>query len=542
MVQALLRLGLMLTTRRVWIAALLLCGAGVARAEGSADRKFSQAAAAGEDHAILWSHASASEPAHLALIDLRSGARQDLDAALASLAWPQAFAAVEENGRIHVFAIDNLEANPGKRPRPVLARWAEGEREFRTLRRLRSQRYWPFPRLWPGPAGTVIVPSAAGRSWDLLSVDAVSGRSRRLVRRLSQAPVGVAPLPSGALAVLAQTTLTVELAHELLLVRGAPEPEMWVEPPPIPRLGWPHSVVAPREGGLLFERLYGLWESRDGKERRVLDTSGRRIRMSADADADQLPLEWPMRRIAIFTTPSGRTRVWDDGLQRLHSFERRADGGWRLRLLWARPVPWKLTRCEARSLSALLEGRPGPPLELPPPGHADDCPGDAVDQPRAAERRPAPRDLREALAGYGPGHANGSDWVDLAARSLASFRLAHESELAVLQAHREEAVPALLALKTPRAAFALALLRAAEADPWFRELVRSPDQQGWESGATLTRAEVGKRALQFLHRRPLRALMHLEHGERARLVREARKADAWMPQARWLLENLGPER
>ena len=128
-------------------------------------------------------------------------------------------------------------------------------------------------------------------------------------------------------------------------------------------------------------------------------------------------------------------------------------------------------------------------------------------------------------------------FVDVADSPLAVWSMQHEAEVAVLEAHREQAVPRLLEQRSASAAYALALLGVADADPWFRELLFDTTQYGWESGCTYQPSSVGQVALEHLHQQPARALIKVKPAQRKAWRKAAAAADQLEGMDRWCGEG-----
>ncbi|MDP7112675.1 MAG: hypothetical protein QGH45_11965 [Myxococcota bacterium] len=156
--------------------------------------------------------------------------------------------------------------------------------------------------------------------------------------------------------------------------------------------------------------------------------------------------------------------------------------------------------------------------------HGDPLPARAAEQP--------PATVDQVLTGWAP-----EAWVDLESTSPAAFLNHHRGEMAVLENNRAEAIPKLLASASPKATLALALLRAQEADPWFRELVLDPTEYGWETGCTFPRSSAGIFALEHLHGQPLSGLMPMKRKQIREMREAAAAADELEGMARWCGEG-----
>jgi hypothetical protein len=165
-------------------------------------------------------------------------------------------------------------------------------------------------------------------------------------------------------------------------------------------------------------------------------------------------------------------------------------------------------------------------LEAATPGRA----------PSLAEPPPRAPTLEGALALF----TTPAPWDDVQP-SLARFHTDHAAELAVIALRRDEAIPRLLAAKTPYAAQALAFLRAPEAEAWFRALLADRRSQDWDTGSSFPRAALGAAALEHLHRKPLAEIAPPSARELRELRALARKRDNFgaPAYARWLLDALG---
>ena len=157
------------------------------------------------------------------------------------------------------------------------------------------------------------------------------------------------------------------------------------------------------------------------------------------------------------------------------------------------------------------------------------------------EEREAPDRVDGVLALWSEEPADWSSWS-----ALVRFEIDHATELRVLRENRAEAIPKLIAHASWESVSALALLRAHEADPLFRERLRD-DWAAPQCGRSYPIAEHAADALEHLHRMPLAEIIPLSAEEEARLTAmeydddDGEAYDWGWSHAGFLLNRLGKE-
>ena len=413
-----------------------------------------------------------------------------------------------------------------------------------------------------GPQSTLILAVERDGGWMVDVLDGSSGAVVQQVGPLTSVPRDLIPWSRGRWLVLDSNRLFTWPDDVTLLYDDFAAPSRWTEPPPMVPWGWPESLLPLGGDRLLCRSTFTLFEV-GGPADGPIARSASGLAYPVDGPAGEVALQYPGHPVQV----GDRIFLWDKGSQQVL---RLVDGGgadaWRLQPIWAVPVDPPATAADAESLSAALHPPPGggwlvavrPELErvdayldagvdLAPARELLDGDGytrwetrvlaaallAAAGEPLPS--RPAtdpPATVDQVLAGWAP-----EAWVDLESTSPAAFLNHHRDEMAVLEANRAEAIPRLLADASPKAALALALLRAGEADPWFRELVNDPTEYGWETGCTYPRSSVGIFALEHLHGLPLAELMPLRRKELKALREQAEAADALEGMARWCGEG-----
>jgi hypothetical protein len=413
-----------------------------------------------------------------------------------------------------------------------------------------------------GPDGTLLLAVEREDGWVVDVLDGATGAVVQQIGPLAAPPKDVIPWSRGRWLIVDGSRLFSWPDDVTLLYGDFAAPARWSEPPPMVPWDWPGSLLPLGGDRLLCRSTFALFEV-GGSTDQLIGRSATGLGYPVDGPAGEVALQYPGHPVWV----GDRIFLWDKGSQLLL---RLIDGGgdapWRLQPIWAVPVDPPQAPASAESLAAALHPEPGhrwlvgvrPELErtedylaaevdLTPAREVLDsehyqrwesrvlaatllaASGQAIPRPTAA---PPPTTVDQVLASWPP-----APWVDLESTSPASFLNHHREEMAVLEANRAEAIPRLLADAGPNAALALALLRAEEADAWFRDLVLDPTEYGWETGCTFPRSNVGIYALEHLHGLPLAELMPLKRKEIKALREAATAADELEGMARWCGEG-----
>ncbi len=410
-----------------------------------------------------------------------------------------------------------------------------------------------------GPDGTLLLAVEREDGWVVDVLDGASGAVVQQIGPLAATPRDLIPWSHGRWLIVDGSRLYTWPDDVTLLYSDSGAPSRWSEPPPMVPWDWPESLLSLGGERLLCRSSFTLSEV-GGPADGLIARSAIGLLYPPDGPAREVALQYPGPPVWV----GHRLYLWDKGSQQMLRLID-GDGGadtWRLQPTWAAPVAAPDTPVSAEGLRASLHPEPGtgwlvrvrPELE-----RIDEYVAAGIDPTPAREllagehyqrwesrvlaatlltahgealpARPVPPEpatVDEVLAAWAP-----EGWVDLESTSPAEFLNHHRGDMAVFEAHRAEAIPALLASARPKAALALALLRAEEADPWFRELALDPTEYGWESGCTFPHSSVGITALEHLHRQPLAELIPHKRKEIKALHEAAAAADEMEGMDRW---------
>ncbi len=413
-----------------------------------------------------------------------------------------------------------------------------------------------------GPQSTLILAVERDGGWMVDVLDGSSGAVVQQVGPLTSVPRDLIPWSRGRWLVLDSNRLFTWPDDVTLFYSDSAAPSRWSDPPPMLPWGWPGSLLSLGGERLLCGSTFGLFEI-GGEREGMIVKSGHGLRYPADGPTEAAAVQFLGRP----QWNDDRLFLWDKGGQRLlRLLVPEADGPWRFQQYWELPLPAPDIPADDAALHAALHPPPGTGWlvgvrpELDRVGEyvaAGVDPAPARDLLRSEHYQrwesrvlaatllaargealperpppPPPTTVDEVLEGWAP-----EAWVDLEGTSPAAFLNRNRADVAVLDAHRAEAIPRLLESRTPRAALALALLRAPEADGWFRELAVDPEPYGWESGCTYPRSSVGIYALEHLHGLPLSELIQLKRKELKALRASVEAADQLEGMDRWCGEG-----
>jgi hypothetical protein len=343
--------------------------------------------------------------------------------------------------------------------------------------------------LQAGPDGSILISTFREGAWWIDVMDPLTAAVQLQVGPLPLEPRAATAWTRGRWLVLDQARLWSWPDGETFLVHPSSAPPSWDEPPPMVRWGWPGWLLPLTETQWLAGSTGTLFEL-EGDYDGLIAASTRVPGASVDGRCRDADVKW----LGPVTRVGQRLFLWERGGQRLlRLYWDDYWATWRFQALWSGTV-----HTEHRAYSSGVEA--GPP----------------------------PATVDEVLAGW-----EALPWVDLEGETTASFQLQHRHELYVLAADRERAIPRLAEQGSPSAAFALALLRAEEADAWLRELVMDPEEYGWESGCSYPRSSIGIAALVHLHGEPLGELIRIKPGQRRAMTDQIEAADQLEGMERW---------
>lgn len=413
-----------------------------------------------------------------------------------------------------------------------------------------------------GPDGTLLLVVEREEGWIVDVLDGGSGAVVQQVGPLHAMPRDLIPWSHGRWLILDGSRLFTWPDDVTLMYSDFAAPGRWTEPPPMVPWTWPEGLLSLGGEHLLCGSAFALFEIGGEREGLIARSTGG-LRYPADGPASSAAVQFmgpPQRN-------DDRIFLWDKGGQRLLRMIPASEGEpWGFQQYWELPLPAPTTAADDATLTATLHPPPdtgwlvGVRAELDRideyvAAGVDPAPARAVLQSDDYQRwesrvlaatlltalgeplpqrplPPPPVTVDEVLESWPR-----EGWVDLESTSPAAFWNHHRESMAVLDAHRVEAIPRLMESARPKAALALALLRAEESDPWFRELAMDPTPYGWESGCTYPRSSIGIAALEHLHGLPLSELVQLKRKEMRALNDAADAADQLEGMDRWCGEG-----
>lgn len=503
---------------------------------------------------VLWSR---YHDPQAALLDAGDGSLRELD--VGGWRYPLWLHPAIGGARAWLYGIDNVGAEW------ILGRTPLEGGEPEILRSFPPQGV--VPRLWSGPEGTVLVAVQQEAGWAIEVIDPASGTSQRRLGPLPDEPRFVGPWGDDRWLVIDQQRLWSWPDETVLYYTTQGAPRFWEEPPPMLSWGWPDWALPRSDGGVFL----GSWRyiaEHDDDRARLISGFEQGLRYPADGDAGTAALLYPQSLTAV----GDQYLLWEKGGQRLLALSRGEGEPWQLHTVWARPMEppdglggdalltWALSkppgqhwlvdyRAALDRMDAIVAAEPEPqPLQAVTSRSYAHYGARVLaynvlirsgGAPLLWSPEPPPDTLEAVLEQFAP-----SSFVDVAGETIAGWLLAHEREVAILRAKRRQAIPLLLAQGSAHAAYALAVLRASEADPWLRELALDPTEHHWETGCTYPRSSVGLVALAHLHQRPVGELIQLRPAQRRalRTAAERQPRDSWCgpgAHARQLLDALG---
>lgn len=532
------------------LAALVLAAVPVATAAETVDT-YEHASHLLGNRWVLWSRYGDKQAA---LLDTDSGTLQELP--VDGWSWPLWFSAVAEGKRKRwLYGIDNTGEE-----------WILGRTDLvgggnpEILRRFAKEGTGQAaPYLWRGPGGTLLMAVKGSEGWMVDVFDPVAGAVQRQLGPLPVEPRFVTLWDEGRWLVIDGQRVWSYPDGETLYHDPFAAPQFWDEPPPMLPWGWPEWAVLRPDGGMFL----GSWQyiaEVAGDETQLISGFKQGWRYPADGPASTAAVLYPGDPILV----GDRYFLWEKGGQRLLRLYRDEQGpSWNFHTMWARPaaVGDPSTSTGAELLQQALVREPGQYCLVDYRFALD-----RLDEIAATSLDPEP--LQEITSRYSshygakvlaanvltltghppqmwqpdppPSTVDGvleqfaaTPFVDMEGYSVAHWLLEHGPEMAVLESQREQAIPRLLEQRSGPGAYALALLGAQEADPWFRELVFDPTEHGWESGCTYPRSGVGGTALSHLHQQPLRELVKLKPAQRKAMREAAAAADLLEGMDHW---------
>ena len=433
---------------------------------------------------VLWTPYS---DARVALINTESGGFQEI--AVGGFTHPWRFLPVPDGeSTAWLYALDRRGADDVALSR-IRLEGGGGAEVLRVYREEGDGRVAPW--LSPGPDGTILIAVFRDGGWWIEVMDPLSAAVMQPIGPLPAAPRDAVSWTQGRWLILDESRLWSWPDGQTFLYRPGYEPPLWDEPPPTVRWTWPESLLLLSEDRWLAGSAFSLFEIEGDYQWRIV----------AAHRAPLAQVDGPARDAAVGFL--GRPfRVGD----RVFAWER---GGQRLLRLYVDDTGWRW------SLQAIWSS----------PSHTQ-APGSPVGQPGPAE---LPQTVDEVLAQW-----DGMPFVDVEGETAASFLAMYRHEVFVLASNPDDAIPELLEQGSGPAAYALALLRAEQADTWLRELVMDRTQYGWDDGScSYPRSSVGIIALQHLHGRPLGDLVRLRPAERKRLKEAKEAADRLQGAEYW---------
>ena len=424
---------------------------------------------------VLWSPYS---EARVALINTESGGFQEI--AVGGFTHPWRFLPVPDGeSAAWLYALDRRREDDVALSR-IRLEGGGGAEVLRVYREEGDGRVAPW--LSSGPDGTILIAVFRDGGWWIEVMDPLSAAVMQPIGPLPVAPRDAVSWTHGRWLILDESRLWSWPDGETFLYRPGSEPPLWDDPPPTVRWTWPESLLLLSEERWLAGSAFSLFEV-EGDYQWQIAGARREPLEQVDGPARDAAVGYLGRAFLV----ADRVFLWERGGQRLLRLHV-DDTGWRwgLQTIWSSPSHARV---------------PDDPAGSQPPAMAQ-----TVD---------------EVLVGW-----EGMSFVDVEGETAASFLAMYRHELYVLASDPDDAIPRLLEQGSGPAAYALALLRAEQADDWLRALVLDRTEYRWDGGScSYPRSGVGIIALQHLHRRPLGELVRLRPAERRQLKEAMEAAD-----------------
>jgi len=465
------------------VAILVAFVAAVAAAEDV--RPFERASHLRRSSWVLWSPHS---DARAALVNTESGGFQEIE--VGGFSHPWRFLPVPDGeSAAWLYALDRRQDGDVALSR-IRLEGGGGAEVLRVYRGTGEGRVAPW--LSPGPEGTILIAVCREGGWWVEVMDPLSAAVMQPIGPLPEAPRDAVSWTQGRWLILDESRLWSWPNGETFLYRTGTEPPLWDDPPPTVRWTWPESLILLTEERWLASSAFSLFEVEGDYQWRIAGAH-RQPREQVDGPAREAAVGFLGRPFRV----GDRTFVWERGGQRLLRLYV-DDTGWR----WCVQTLWRS------------------------PTHAFAADGAAGDPPASGG---LPLTVDEVLAGW-----EGMPFVDVEGETAASFLANHRHEMFVLASQPERAIPGLLEQGSGPAALALALLRAEQADGWFRELVADRTEYRWDGGScSYPQSSVGIIGLRHLHGRPPGDLIRLRPAERKQLKEALEASESQQDEEAW---------